>query len=187
MAQGLSEIFENHRRSLVKVDEEDFFDVNVEIVEEASSRDIAVIYVATKKPYLHLKKALQERGVEQDVVHFVDCVVRTVTNEKLPGDDDDVLYLKRSDDLGNIATGISAKAKHASARQGVLVVDSLAALLAAHDTEDVARFIADIQERLETTEMNLVLFDEGRRVEEEIGQEIYEVVDNVIFLRGWSG
>lgn len=182
MGEDLSAIFENHRRSLLKVSEENFFDVNVDIVEEASSRDVAVIYVATKKPYLHLKKALKEQDVDQDPVHFVDCIIRTVTNEKLP-EDDDVLYLKRSDDLGNISTGISVKAQHASAKRAVLVIDSLAALLATHDTKDVARFIANVQERLETTEMNLVLFDEGRAVEDKIGKEIYDVVDTVIFLR----
>lgn len=185
MAHELSDVFGDHRRSLLKVDAEDFFDVNVELVKEASSRATAVIYVATKQPYLQLKQALQEQDVEQDPVHFVDCIIKTVTNEKLPGDDD-VLYLNRNADLRNISTGISIKAQHASEKRAVLIIDSLAALLAAQDTDAVAQFITDIQERLETTEMNLVLFDEGQTVEDMIGQEIYDVVDNVIFLRGRS-
>lgn len=185
MAQELSQVFENHHRSLLKVDEEEFVAVNVELVEAASSRDTAVIYVATKKPYLLLKKALREHGVDLGVVQFVDCVVRTITNEKLP-DDDDVLYLKRTDDLRNIGTAVSAKAQQTSHTKTVLIIDSVAALLAAHPTEKVAAFINDIQERLDTTEMNLVLFDEGRLVEDEVGQELYATVDNVLFLRGRS-
>lgn len=183
MREKLSEVFENHHRSLLKVDKEGFFDVNVELVEEASNRDTAIIYVATKKPYLMLKKALKENGVEHDALHFVDCIIKTITNEKLPDKDDNILYLKRTDDLRNISTAVSTVENTASKKKAVLIIDSLATLLAAHGTKDVARFITDIQERLNTTKMNLVLFDEGRDVEDKIGQEIYDVVDNVIFLR----
>lgn len=182
MDNKLDRVFENHHRSLLKVDEDNFFEVNVSLVEEATNRDTAVIYVATKKPYLLLKQALQEHGVDMDVVHFVDCIVKTITNEKLP-DDDDVLYLKRTGDLKNISTAVSTKATHTSYTDAVLIIDSLAALLAAHGTDDVAQFITDIQERLDTTDMNLVLFDEGREVEDQIGHEIYDTVDNVLFLR----
>ncbi len=184
MMQEFETVFDEHH-SLLKVDEDGFFDVNVELVKEASNRDTAVIYVATKKPYLMLKNALQEHGVGMDAVHFVDCIVKTITNEKLP-EDENVLYLKRTDDLRNIGTAISAKAQHTSHDKTILIIDSLAALLSVHPADKVAAFITDIQERLDTTEMNLVLFDEGRTVEDEVGQEIYDIVDNVLFLRGRS-
>jgi KaiC/GvpD/RAD55 family RecA-like ATPase len=186
MAQDLETVFEDNMRSLLKVEADGFFDVNVSLVEEATDRDTAVIYVAVKKPYLMLKKELKEQDIGMDVVYFVDCIVRTVTNEKLPQDDEDVLYLKRTDDLRNISTAVSTKAQHASHRDAVLIIDSLAALLATHSTDDVIDFIRDIQERMKTTEMNLVLFDEGRDVEDEIGQILYDIVDNVLFLRGRS-
>lgn len=186
MEQAISAVFEDNNRSLLKVDDDDFFDVNVSLVEEASGRDTPVIYVATKRPYLMMRDALQENGVEHDIVHFVDCIVKTLTNEKVP-EDEGVLYLNRTDDLSNISTAVSSIDISTGKKGTVLIIDSLAALLAAHPTEKVARFITDTQERVETTEMNLVLFDEGSSVEKEVGKEIYETIDNVLFLRGMSG
>jgi archaellum biogenesis ATPase FlaH len=182
MAQKLATLFEEQQRALLKVDEDDFFDVNVALVEEASDHDTAVIVVATQKPYIMFRDALQDHGVDMDEVHFVDCIVKTLTNKKVP-EADDVLYLKRTDELRNISTAVFTKAQ-STGQKAVLVIDSLKALLAAHDTSDVTAFIQDIEERLDTTEMNLVLFYEGHDVEEEIGQELYDIVDNVIFLRG---
>jgi KaiC/GvpD/RAD55 family RecA-like ATPase len=183
MGQKLAAIFENSQCSLLKVEEDQFFEVNVTLVEEASGHNTAVIYVATKKPYLMLKKELQQQGVKTDTVHFVDCIIKTVVNEKIP-EEDDVLYLERTEDLRNISTAVSTKAQSMPERNAVLVIDSLAALFTSHSTKQVADFISDLQERLETIEMNLVLFDEGRAVEEKVGKEIYDIVDDVLFLRG---
>lgn len=185
MTQELSAVFENHHRSLLKVDEDEFLETTVSLVKEASERDITVIYVATKKPYVRLKDELEKQEVTMNSVHFVDCIIKTLTNRKVP-EEENVLYLNRTDDLRNISTAISATANTRPGQNALLIIDSLEALLASHPTQHVARFLTDIQERLETTEMNLVLFDEGRIVEDEVGQEIYDVVDNVLFLRGRS-
>lgn len=179
----LDDVFEDHHRSLLKVDDDHFTDVNVSLVRKASEENAAIIYVATKKPYLVLKDELEEEGVSLRSIHFIDAVINTVTNLKVPREDG-VLYLERTSNLQNISTAISTKANSTSSDNVVLVIDSLKALLAAHTTAKVAEFVKGIQERLDTMEMNLVLFDEGRAVEDRVGEEIYDVVDNVIFLRG---
>lgn len=179
----LDEVFADEHRSLLKVDEDEFLDVNVSLVQKASEENAAIIYVATKRPYLLLKEELQDEGMSLRSVHFIDAVVETVTNLEIP-EEEDVLYLKRTGSLQNISTAIFTKANSASADSAVLVIDSLKALFSSHSTEQVAAFITGIQERLDTTEMNLVLFDEGRDVEDLVGEEMYDVVDTVIFLRG---
>jgi archaellum biogenesis ATPase FlaH len=184
MGEGkLGDVFEDEHRALVKVDEDAFFDVNVALVRQATEEEAAIIYVATKKPYLMLKKKLQDAGVSLRSIHFIDGVIETATNLEIPKEED-VLYLDRRSDLNNISTAVFTKAHAVAADEAVLVIDSLKALLASHSAAQVADFITGIQERLETTEMNLVLFDEGRDVEELVGEEIYDVVDTVIFLRG---
>lgn len=183
MGQELTDVFGGSHRSLLKVDDDQFLDINVSLVKEAVDRDITVIYVAAREPYLLLRDRLEEEGVELTEVHFVDCIIKTITNKKLP-EQDGVIYLKRTDALRNISTAVSAEANTVQHRDILLIIDSLKALLVSHTAKEVARFLDDIRERLNTMEMNLVLFDEGREVENLIGKEIYNAVDNVLFLRG---
>lgn len=187
MKQELEAVFEDQHCSLLKVDEDRFFDINAEMVREAYERRRHVIYVAVEKPYLMLKKKLKEKGISSGRVHFVDAIIKTITNEELVEDDKDkVLYLKKTGELRNISTAILSQARRASSSKKLLIIDSLEALLASHDDDKVKDFLLNIQEMLDTVEMNLVLFDEGREVEDAVGKEIYSMVDNVIFLRGES-
>lgn len=49
MDNRLATVFAENRGSLLKMDQDGFFDVNVELVKEASSRDTAVIYAGATR------------------------------------------------------------------------------------------------------------------------------------------
>ncbi len=182
MRQKLKDVFEDGNRSLLKIDDEQRLDVDAALVDLAHEKNTGIIFLCLEDTYLKVKKQLRDQELSETHVKYIDGITKIIVNKDVP-QDDKVTYVKRTSNLQNISLSVSVAADFNNVDKVVLVIDSLLVLFMTHTEKQVVSFFEDLQQRMETLHLNLVLFDEGRALEDRIGEHLYATVDNTIFLR----
>lgn len=166
---------------LLKVSPSDYKSSSVSLFKQAAEQDIPIIYVATKRPYVHLNDLLKKNHLTEDTMYVVDAITKTITDEGVV-DRDNTTFLDSPQNLTNVSTGVSLMADKLDADHALLVIDSLEALLTYNTERDVSRFLKDLNDRTTTLSLDLALFKQEQETAEEIGSTLYDIVDETIFL-----
>lgn len=166
---------------LLKIAAQDYQPATLSLLKNAAMQDVPVIYVGMKRPYVHLRKMLQDNHISMDFVYVVDAITKTLTEEGVV-ENGNVSYLDSPQNLANVATAISVMAEQTGAENALLIIDSLETLLTYNTERDVSRFLEDIDDRTRTLEFNLVLFKQDESMDEKIGSALYSIVDDVLLI-----
>lgn len=164
---------------LMKVTPGAYTALTVSLFEAASDRDMPIIYVGVKRPYVHLKKVLEDHGLPEEDIYVVDTITKTITDEGVV-DVANARFLDSPRNLTNISTAISLMAETITAENALLVIDSLEALLDYNTDTNVSRFLEDLNSRTQTLELDLILFKQEQSVDEQIGETLYPIVDELL-------
>ncbi len=165
---------------LLKVDARDYQAATVSLFKEAAENDMPVIYVATKRPYVHLADVLKKNHLSQDFIYVVDAITKTITDEGVVNRDN-VTFLDSPQNLTNVSTAISLMANKLDSDHALLVIDSLEALLTYNVEQAVSGFLNDLNDRTDTLSLDLVLFKQ-EQTSEEIGSTLYSIVDKTMLI-----
>lgn len=167
--------------SLLKVDKSDYQAATISLLKTAADQDIPVIYVGAKRPYVHLRKLLQDNHISEDFIYVVDTITKTVTDEGIV-EADNVRYLESPQNLTNVSTAISIMAEKAHADNALLLIDSLETMLTYNTERAVSTFLDDLNDRTKTLELDMALFKEEGSMDEQIGSSLYPIVDKIQLL-----
>lgn len=177
----LAPVFQPETNTLLKIGDARIADVVAALIGMADERQSSIIYVGVKESYLQIREAAMEQGVSADHARFVDCVIDTLPDSDIPKEKG-VVYANRDESLPNIATSIATLVQDVREEQVVVVIDSLAACLDNHTADEVSSFLETLQEQSQTKDNSIVLFDEGDIVEEQIGAELFDAIDQTLFI-----
>ncbi len=166
---------------LLKVSAADYKTSTVELFKQAADNDRPIIYVATKRPYVHLHDLLKKNHLTEDGVYVVDTITKTITDEGVV-DRENVTFLDSPQNLTNVGTAVSLTADRMDADEALLIVDSLSALLTYNTERDVSRFLQDLNDRTDTLSLDLALFKQDQKTAEQIGSTLRSIVDKTVFL-----
>lgn len=182
--RNIREIFKSSHKGtvfLLKISPSDYQRATVSLLKQAAERDVPIIYVGAKRPYVHLRKLLQANYISEDLVYVVDTITKTITDEGIVTSEN-VAYLDSPQNLTNVATSISVMAEKTDAESALLVIDSLETMLTYNSERDVSRFLDDLNDRTRTLELNLVLFKQDDSMDEQIGSTLYPIVDRILLV-----
>lgn len=142
--------------------------------------EVPLVYLLFKYPFGRVKESLGKLGVDRKENVFIDAITQRL-GAKVEQGRDNIMYLNSPTNLTNIGAGISLAAEKAGER-GMMVVDSLEALMTYNSANEVKWFLDNVRGRLETLGMRAILFHESDKGD--VGSEVLEHVDEVIVFEG---
>ncbi|HLD33730.1 MAG TPA: ATPase domain-containing protein [Candidatus Nanoarchaeia archaeon] len=129
-------------------------------------------YVSVNHPYPSLLRQIQQAGVDDTKLFFIDCV------SSRTGDEDNVVYLKSIESLTNLSISLEPLYKHQDI--SFILIDSLDAFTIYHDSTTVIKFCRAMIERIREHEMCGVMVGLHEDTDRWIIDELSLVCDTVI-------
>jgi archaellum biogenesis ATPase FlaH len=172
----IRELFHESARgdiTLLKITPNDYESATISLLKNAADGDIPVIYIGVKRPYVHLRKLLNDNHIMEDHVYVVDTITKTITDEGIV-EQEHVEYMDSPQTLTNVATAVSVMAEKIDAPNAILLIDSLETLMTYNTAHTVSRFLDDLNGRTETLELSMAIFKTEETLEEQLAEALLD-------------
>ncbi|MDY6777054.1 MAG: hypothetical protein SVU32_00185 [Candidatus Nanohaloarchaea archaeon] len=163
---------------LFLVNPEERLEANLTALKKAVNYEKPFIYIMARYPYPKLQGALDELGALDGTNSFIDAKTKTISQD-VDLQQKQVMYMKSPQNLVNVSTSISVASQ--DMEQALVVIDSLSTLNSYNTIDDVASFLENVRERLQTLGSNALIFQDFREGEWP-PEEVLEYVDEVFSL-----
>lgn len=173
---------------LITVSAEDYARANTEILKVLANDDnLPGLYITINKPYITMKRSLDEAGVKTDRIFFIDCITKTAGGK--PEDDANVLYLDSPQNLTGLGVAMAEALSDMPSedKYKFLFMDSLSTLLLYHNAGTVAKFSHFLTSKMRVWGLRGVLMSVEKETDPEFVNQLSQFCDTVLKLEGKNG
>lgn len=161
-------IFTEPSSFIVTMERENSISTQIDILKRAYSRGLPVIFILFHEPHISYRKRLEDKHIPTDNIVFIDTISKFVSNTVK--EQDGVEFLSSPEQLENVGTVVSMHLQNVLDQKALILIDSLQALNAYNDFEDIKKFIHDIKERAMTADQTMVAFNDISEIEDLLNQ-----------------
>lgn len=149
-------------------------EIAAEMLEES---DRTLIYITTNKPYSHVSRVLEEKGIDVGNIFFIDCI-SAYLGEKPDADVDNCFFIDSPENLTDTSIAID-KAIEVISGEKVLLLDSLSVLLVYNQATRAGKFASFIANKMRASDVETVILALESDMDTDVINQIKTVVDEV--------
>jgi KaiC/GvpD/RAD55 family RecA-like ATPase len=164
--------------ALAVVEANKYQKTNVDLVKSFTDKKIPGVYVTLSKPYETVSKNFKQKGVNTDLILFIDGITKTTRVEKK----DNCLFIGSPENLSDISIAMD-QAVNAIPKRKFVFFDSLSVLLLYNDPLSVARFIHFLAGKMHTWKVKGIIVTLKRKEDEELIKEIIQFCDLMFSIK----
>lgn len=166
---------------LVNVRAEDYMRVNVGILKTLVNEEkLPGVYITVNKPYMTMKRVLEENGINIDKLYFVDCITQTAGGDVVK--DGNVFYLDSPQNLTGLGVAMGEAVTAIPGKDKFLFLDTLSTLLLYHNAGTVAKFSHFLTGRIRTWGLRGILISLEREADPLLTSQLAQFCDAVVNL-----
>lgn len=167
---------------LINVSAEDYLKTNIEVLKILVNEDkLPGVYITINKPYLTMKKVLEDEGMDIKKIKFIDCITKTAGG-KIDSGDENVIYLDSPENLTGLGVAMGEAIRSIPEDEKFLFMDSLSTLLLYHNAGTVAKFSHFLTGRMRVWGLRGVLMAVEKETDPEFTNQLSQFCDAVITL-----
>ena len=164
---------------LIVVSAEDYARANGEILKVLANEDnLPGLYITVNKPYITMKRSLEENGVRTERIFFIDCITKTAGG--MSEDDKNVLYLDSPQNLTGLGMAMGEALSNMPAGDKFLFMDSLSTLLLYHNIGTVAKFSHFLTSKMRVWGLRGILMSVEKETDPEFANQLSQFCDAVL-------
>ena len=167
---------------LVNVSAEDYVKTNVEILRVLANEDkLPGVHITINKPYLTMKRVLEEEGVKTENLYFIDCITKSAGGVA-DKNDKNVFYLDAPQNLTGLGVIMNEAVSAINSTEKFLFMDSLSTLLLYHSSGTVAKFSHFLTGKMRVWGLRGVLMAVEKESDPDLAAQLSQFCDEVVTL-----
>ena len=122
-------------------------------LKELTKSDILGAYISLNKPYISIKKVLNQEKIETDKIFFIDCISQL--SEKCK--EKEVLHIRHPSDLTGLSIAVTEFVEKIP-NDKYIIIDALSTLLIYNKEELVIAFVKKLVEKTQENNFKMIIF-----------------------------
>ena len=161
---------------LATVDAKRYQEANIALIKELTNvQKTPGVYVTLNKPYATVEELFKKKGINTDLIIFIDAVTKTAggKTEKT----NDCLYIGNPENLSDISLAMDQAVTSLPSKDRFVFFDSLNTLLIYNSLSTVAKFIHFIASKMRVWKVKGIIISLEKRAHEELINELSQFCD----------
>ncbi len=165
---------------LVSVSAEDYLKANIDILRVLANEDkLPGVYITVNKPYLTMKRVLEDDSIDTSKLYFIDCITR-MAGGQYDKNDKNVLYLDSPQNLTGLGVAMGEAIRAMEGEDKFLFMDSLSTLLLYHNSGTIAKFSHFLTSKMRVWGLRGILMAVEKETDPEFVDQLSQFCDAVI-------
>jgi KaiC/GvpD/RAD55 family RecA-like ATPase len=167
---------------LINVRAENYLRTNIEVLRVLANEDnLPGVYITINKPYVVMKRILEENKIKTDKLYFVDCITKTAGGEADEGEKN-VFYMDSPQNLTGLGVAMGEAVRAIPEDNKFLFMDSLSTLLLYHNSGTVAKFSHFLTGRMRMWGLRGILISIEKEADPQFTSQLAQFCDTVVSL-----
>jgi hypothetical protein len=167
---------EENKVVLLVIPNENYNNILINTLKRIMNND-KVCYITLNKGYDALNILFEKNKIKLDNFFFVDCITKTVKQQK---NTNDCIFVSSPNSLVGLSLAISKGVKKQNSK--FIILDSLSTLLIYHKDNIVSKFVQGLTNKFETTDSNVVFTITKKDKESPLFKNLQMFVNKIIEL-----
>jgi KaiC/GvpD/RAD55 family RecA-like ATPase len=168
---------------LATVKAKDYQETNLKLIKHLTSEEsIPGVYVTLSKPFETMQKIFRRKGIDTDMVLFIDAV--TDTSDKEIKKTKECLYIGGPEKLSDVSIAMDQAVRALPSKEKFVFFDSLSVLLMYNQVETVAKFIHFLASKMRTWKVKGIIISLQKNKDKELIDELSQFCDSTFDLGG---
>jgi KaiC/GvpD/RAD55 family RecA-like ATPase len=160
--------------ALATVEAKKYQETNIKIIKSFVDDNIPGVYVTLSKPFVTIKKILEEAGIDTDMIIFIDAITKTITGVEKK---ENCLFIGSPENLSDISIAIDQAVTALPTKERFIFFDSLSVLLVYNEPVTVAKFIHMLAGKMHIWKVRGIIVSLRRKEDEELINELFQFCD----------
>ncbi|MBU1111660.1 MAG: ATPase domain-containing protein [archaeon] len=163
---------------IAKVGSKKYHETNLKIIEYLTKKEKTPgVYVTLNRPFKTVKKDLKAKGVDTNLIIFIDAITKTTGETKKTKE---CLFLGSPENLSDISFAMDQAVMALPKKKKFVFFDSLSTLLIYNKVPTVAKFIHFLASKMRTWKVKGIIISLKKESDKELIDELTQFCDDVL-------
>lgn len=169
--------------ALATVSAKSYQKINIELIRHLTkTKNVPGVYVTLNKPFDIIKSVLEGKGVDTNMVIFIDAVTKTAGGKV--SKTKNCLFIGNPENLSDISVAMDQAVRALPGKEKFLFFDSLSTLLLYNSVETVVRFIHFLAGKMRVWKVKGIIISLERKADKDLIEELSQFCDIVMDFGG---